>query len=80
MLFSAKIRDFHGIYEKYSFCYFCAPAECFKNQWEINDSGSRWAPDGRNGGIPPFLVKLGEIHQISPNFMKFGEFHGISPF
>ena len=25
-------------------------------------------------------LKLGEIHQISPNSMEFGEFHGISPF
>ena len=25
-------------------------------------------------------LKLGEIHQISPNSMEFGEFHGISQF
>ena len=74
------ISRFYSIYEKSWFYYFCTPAECFKNQWEINDSGGRWAQEGRNGGIPPFLVKLGEIHQISPNFMEFGEFHGIPPF
>ena len=32
------------------------------------------------GGIPPFWVKLGEIHLISPNFMEFCQFHGIPPF